>query len=367
MPPRPRPPPPRPPAHPDRRHPGPPPHPGPRRPRGPRLTDRSGARRRARARRDDEHRSLRLHADPAVHARRRRASPRRRPVGWPAPTTSATSSARRTARRLAGRFGPRPTMRLGLALSAVTTLAMAATDAPLGWAALRLVGGAASAWAMITVAAMVLAAAGADRRRAANVMFAGVGVGIVAVHAASSRRVPPAPTSPARMWLGARPGRRRRGGGGRPARRPASTRPGRRHRTRAARVPLPPDVRHLVASYTCAGFGYVITATYIVLIVRESDLGRAARGRDLVRRRCLLGVLDVAVGPRRHEHRRAPSPRHRPRPAGRRRPVGGVRARHDRRARRGDAPRCDVRRHHGRRRRPRRPPAPSRSRPARSP
>jgi predicted MFS family arabinose efflux permease len=43
---------------------------------------------------------------------------------------------------------------------------------------------------------------------------------------------------------------------------------------RVARVPLPPDVRRLVASYACAGFGYVITATYIVLIVRESDLGR---------------------------------------------------------------------------------------------
>ena len=45
--------------------------------------------------------------------------------------------------------------------------------------------------------------------------------------------------------------------------------------TRLARVPLPPDVRRLVASYACAGFGYVITATYLVLIVRDSDLGRS--------------------------------------------------------------------------------------------
>ena len=44
---------------------------------------------------------------------------------------------------------------------------------------------------------------------------------------------------------------------------------------RVARIPLPPDVRRLVASYACAGFGYVITATYLVLIVRESDLGRS--------------------------------------------------------------------------------------------
>ncbi len=41
------------------------------------------------------------------------------------------------------------------------------------------------------------------------------------------------------------------------------------------RAPLPPDVRRLVASYACAGFGYVITATYLVLIVRDADLGRS--------------------------------------------------------------------------------------------
>ncbi len=40
------------------------------------------------------------------------------------------------------------------------------------------------------------------------------------------------------------------------------------------RVPLPPDVRLLVASYACAGFGYVLTATYLVLIVRDADVGR---------------------------------------------------------------------------------------------
>jgi len=45
--------------------------------------------------------------------------------------------------------------------------------------------------------------------------------------------------------------------------------------SRRARARLPTAVRRLVMSYACAGFGYVITATYIVLIVRESDLGRA--------------------------------------------------------------------------------------------
>lgn len=177
-----------------------------------------------------------------------------------------------TSRGLVGRLGPRPTMRLGLGVSAITTLAMAITTDAVPWAGLRLLGGAASAWGMIAASSMVLAAAGADRRRVANVMFAGVGVGIVAstlliaVCSASS-------DSPARMWLvlglagaiGAVAADRLVAA----IAAPTPVTPPRR-----TRVPLPPEVRRLVASYTCAGFGYVITATYLVLIVRESDLGR---------------------------------------------------------------------------------------------
>lgn len=178
-----------------------------------------------------------------------------------------------TARVLAGRLGLRPTMRLGLVLSSVTTLAMAATSAAVPWAVLRLVGGTASAWAMITVAAMVLAAAGADRRLMANIMFAGVGVGIVVstlvIAACATGTDDPSP-----MWLVL-------GLAGAVASvladRLVSTVDAAPLTTprRTDRAALPPDVRRLVAAYACAGFGYVITATYIVLIVRESDLGRS--------------------------------------------------------------------------------------------
>jgi MFS family permease len=178
-----------------------------------------------------------------------------------------------TARPLAGRAGLRPTMRLGLALSAITTLGMAVTSGAGAWAVLRLAGGAASAWGLIAVSAMVLAAAGDDRRRMANVMFSGVGIGIVLstlVIAACAA----GDDDPARMWLVL-------GLAGAVAAvvadRLVASVPSVELATprRTARIPLPPDVRRLVASYACAGFGYVITATYLVLIVRESDLGRS--------------------------------------------------------------------------------------------
>ena len=192
-----------------------------------------------------------------------------------------------TARPLSGAFGLRTTMRVGLALSVLSTLGMAATSAALPWAALRLAGGAASAWAMIAVAAIVLGAAGADRRRAANVMFAGVGVGLV-VSTLAIAVCAGASDDPARMWTAL--GLASAGGAllaDRLVLRAAAPRPV--ATPRITRVPLPTDVRLLVASYACAGFGYVITATYLVLIVRESDLGR---GLEVVTW-CVVGAFSA--------------------------------------------------------------------------
>ena len=228
---------------------------------------------------------------------------------------------------VARRAGLRPTVRAGLAVSVVTTAAMAATSTPLVWAALRLVGGVASAWAMIAVTSLVMAGA-EDRRRTSDVMFAGVGAGIVvstlviALCAAGSDRprpmwialgltAPPVRSSPTassarRRYAAAQP---------RPARTPAAA----------------AEVRRLIVAYACAGFGYVITATYLVLIVRDSDLGQVARVPDVVRRRCVRCLLTVAVEPGRRPHRRPVGAGGRPRRARPRRPDHGVRPRNRRR------------------------------------
>ena len=58
---------------------------------------------------------------------------------------------------------------------------------------------------------------------------------------------------------------------------------------RGRRTRLSFELRTLVASYACAGFGYVLTATYLVLIVRDADRGALARGAGVVRRRCVRG------------------------------------------------------------------------------
>jgi len=161
-----------------------------------------------------------------------------------------------------------------LAVSTLTTGAMGLTDAMAAFLALRLVGGAASAFVMVFGAALVLdRLAAAGRPRLSAVHFAGVGAGIalsailVALLAALGFgwRV---------HWLA--------GGalsllalvatlrlvpaGGEPPRQPLP------------RAPAGETDRRLVAlvvAYGLVGFGYVITATFISTIVRTTPAIRA--------------------------------------------------------------------------------------------
>ncbi len=168
---------------------------------------------------------------------------------------------------------PRPWLLLGLAASAATTGAMAlGPDAGL-WLALRAAGGAASALVLVTGSALgVGRLAAAGRPELAAVHFAGVGVGMAlsAVLAA-----PPLAAGDGWEALWAMGG----------AATLACLAVAAALLPRAAPAAAPPPVAaaappsglwRLVAAYGCLGFGYVVTATFIVTALRESDAGRWA-------------------------------------------------------------------------------------------
>jgi predicted MFS family arabinose efflux permease len=155
-----------------------------------------------------------------------------------------------------------------LVVSAATTAAMGSVHAMPAFLALRFAGGAASAIALIVASAVVMERlAQAGRAELSSLLFAGIGCGI-AVSAALVSGLRVAGTGWAALWwasgglslLGAiavamlLPGDGPQG---------AEVRSGRR--AGAARGLLP-----LVVAYGLFGFGYVITATFLVAIVRGS-------------------------------------------------------------------------------------------------
>ncbi|MGF1503060.1 MAG: YbfB/YjiJ family MFS transporter [Paracoccaceae bacterium] len=166
---------------------------------------------------------------------------------------------------------PRVWLLAALAISAATTAGMAATEQPGIWAALRFAGGAASACVLVTASAIVLrrlAATGQSRLGAVH--FAGVGTGI----ALSAVLAAPAVTGDRdwqTLWL--------LGGAATAAALPLVARlvPGEPPQSAAAAGRgQAPGMALLVGAYGCLGFGYVVTATFLVAILRESDAGRAA-------------------------------------------------------------------------------------------
>jgi predicted MFS family arabinose efflux permease len=160
-----------------------------------------------------------------------------------------------------------------LALSAVTTAAMGLTETPTAFLALRFVGGAASAFVLIFSSTIVLKRlADANRDRLSALHFAGVGTGI-ALSAALVAALLHLGQNWRSLWLAS-------GGltflallavamllpdGGAP--------------TTQASGPTTSvndaGLRRLVIAYGLFGFGYVITATFLVAIVRATPTIRA--------------------------------------------------------------------------------------------
>ena len=161
---------------------------------------------------------------------------------------------------------------VALATSAAATTAMALTDAFWPWVALRFAGGLASAFIMVFSATLVLSRLRAAGSVLSTFHFAGVGAGI-ALSALIAAPLIAADGAWRQVWLT---------GGGLsalalvavlvliPRRLPPAAGPAQQRQARKE------GLWRLVLAYGCLGFGYVITATFIVAMLREGQGGRGA-------------------------------------------------------------------------------------------
>ena len=176
---------------------------------------------------------------------------------------------------------------LALAASALTTGAMGLTESFTIWATLRFLGGMASAFVLVLASSLIVARLrAAGRPMLAALHFGGVGLGI-AVSALITMPWLVGDDSWGTLWL--------LGGGLTalavplvammlPAEAPEAARPA------PPAMPSRPGLWRLVAAYGCLGFGYVITATFIVAILREGGGGRGAES-------LVWGLVGIAAAP----------------------------------------------------------------------
>jgi predicted MFS family arabinose efflux permease len=161
-----------------------------------------------------------------------------------------------------------------LAVSAVTTGAMGLSSSLPVFLVLRFIGGGASAFVLVLASALVLdGLASAHRSYLGSVHFAGVGVGI-AVSALAVSALIAADSDWRMLWYA--PGVLALGALAAVA---WLIRYEPRHHHRAAgnhRIPGPRGLTALIWGYGLFGFGYVVTATFLVAIVRASAQLRPA-------------------------------------------------------------------------------------------
>ncbi|MCY0386575.1 YbfB/YjiJ family MFS transporter [Robbsia sp. Bb-Pol-6] len=170
------------------------------------------------------------------------------------------------------RLAPGHMVRLALASTIVLTLAMGLVDAFWLWAAIRFAAGIVSAWAFVFASQWGLRRlAELDAQGFAGVMYAGPGVGILATGllgaAAAAFGIPP----PA-VWIGFAVCSGVAGAVVWKTFTPVAATPhahGRAPDT-AAPVSTRADAAWLVGLYSLAGFGYIITATFLPVIARQA-------------------------------------------------------------------------------------------------
>ena len=173
------------------------------------------------------------------------------------------------------RGGPRPWLFVGLGLGVLTTGLMAAVTALPLFLFLRFAGGIASAIVLVFASTLVLerlARLGAARLVVLH--FAGVGAGI-ALSALLVALIDAAGGGWRALWLAAAlaslllalPVPVLVPAGGRAQAAPTAA---------GGATESAPGLRRLVVAYGLFGFGYVVTATFLVAIVRADPMGRAA-------------------------------------------------------------------------------------------
>jgi MFS family permease len=163
-------------------------------------------------------------------------------------------------------------VRLALASTIVLTLAMGLVDTFWLWAAIRFVAGAVSAWAFVFASQWGLRRlAELDAHGLAGVIYAGPGVGIIATGllgaAAAALSVPPpwvwigfavcSGAAGALVWKAF-------------THEASATRDHARVPNRGAFASTRADSTWLVSLYSLAGFGYIITATFLPVIARQA-------------------------------------------------------------------------------------------------
>ncbi|MFY0991202.1 YbfB/YjiJ family MFS transporter [Halomonas sp. C05BenzN] len=163
--------------------------------------------------------------------------------------------------------------RLTLLLAVLSTAGMALADSFWLWASMRFVAGFSSSGAMLLASGLILHWLIQHRQRGElGIHFAGLGLGILVAALAVELmlRVPLGWQAqwwgftalaavllvPAWLWMP----------------RPAKPSEGSGHRHRQAAPPSRTFMRLMLAAYFCAGYGYVISATFIVAIVEREPL-----------------------------------------------------------------------------------------------
>ncbi|MEG2803219.1 YbfB/YjiJ family MFS transporter [Stenotrophomonas sp.] len=158
--------------------------------------------------------------------------------------------------------------RVGLVLAVLATALMGVTSHIVLWSVLRFVAGLSSTAGLLLASGLVLNWLLAHHQRPRlGLHFAGLGLGIAVSGLATAALAGHASSSGQWLWLGGLgllflvPAWRWM-----PA--PAAASP-----QTAATAPAPPGIRwrrHLVAAYFCAGFGFVVSATFIVAILEQT-------------------------------------------------------------------------------------------------